>query len=137
MITDYRARPEHFAYVLPVKPSKMQSILYGSSLEEHLRIDVIGSKLFHQIPKKPDIIFVQTPELQELRRIAGVPTACLTKADEAASHSLSNLAYDSDPGDRDFVGNILAALESTVNLIEPFTRIRDALLEARKSTERS
>ena len=59
MLTDHRARPQYFSYVLPVRPTRMQRILYGSTLEEHLRIDVIGHKLLQQIPKKPDIIFVE------------------------------------------------------------------------------
>ena len=29
MVTDYRARPLHFAFVSPIRPTRIQKILYG------------------------------------------------------------------------------------------------------------
>ena len=135
MITDYRARPEHFAYVLPVKPSSMQKILYGSTLEEHLRIDVIGQKLWQQIPRKPDIVFVESAELLDVRRVADVPAAVLSKREASEPGSLSEFKFESTDADREVVHQILHLLESTVNkvnLTEPFGRIKEALKEANK-----
>lgn len=133
MLTDHRARPEHFAYVLPVPVSPMQKILYGSTLEEHLRIDVIGQKLLQQIPKRPDIYFVGTQEMLGIRRITHAPTAFLSKREHSESESLSLLKFDSEESDRSVVGALLASLESSsVDLMEPFARIKDALKEAMK-----
>src|SRR5216683_3016022 len=79
LLTDNRARPQHFAYVQPVKPTKMQSILYGLTLDEYLKVDVIAYKLWQGLPKRPDVLFVNTPDLIATRRITGIPTAFIAK----------------------------------------------------------
>src|SRR5438128_287211 len=79
LLTDNRARPQHFAFVQPIKPTKLQRILYGSTLEEYIKVDVIAQKLWQGIPKKPDLLFVDAAELIAARRVAGVPTAFIAK----------------------------------------------------------
>lgn len=136
LLTDNRARPLHFAFVQPVKPTKLQRILYGSTLDEHIKVDVIAHKLWQGLPNPPDVLFVDAPDLVLARRITGVPTAFIGKAQdsEANSSSLSILRYDIGPHKKDenFVGEIVVALEGTCNLLEPFSRIRDALKESLK-----
>jgi hypothetical protein len=61
LLTDNRARPLHFAFVQPVKPTKMQRILYGSTLDEQIKIDVITQKLWQGLPNPPDVLFVDAP----------------------------------------------------------------------------
>jgi hypothetical protein len=63
LLTDYRARPQHYAYVQPVKPTKMQRILYGTTLDEHIKVDVIAKKLWEGLPTKPDVLFVDSADL--------------------------------------------------------------------------
>jgi hypothetical protein len=136
LLTDNRARPLHFSFVQPVKPTKMQRILYGSTLDEHIKIDVIAQKLWQGLPNPPDVLFVDAPELILARRVTRVPTAFIAKAPESEtnSSSLSILRYDIGPHKKDegLVGEIIVALEGTCNLLEPFTRIREALKEALK-----
>ena len=136
MVTDARLRPVHFAFVSPIRPTKIQRILYGPTLEEHLSVDVIGKKLLADLPVVPDVLLVDTPELTAVRRIAGVPTAFLQKADsDPSGGNLSSLQYDTggNVDDQDTVGQILASLEMQVDLVEPFQRMREALREAIKS----
>lgn len=139
MVTDYRARPTHFAFVSPIRPTKVQRILYGSTLDEHVKIDVIGQKLLTDLPVVPDVLFVDTQELTVVRRIVDIPTAFLSKSSDAEDNpgKLTSLTYDtgSNMHDQDIVGKILAALESYVDLVEPFIRMRDALKEAIKSPD--
>jgi hypothetical protein len=54
---------------------------------------------------------------------------------ETNSSSLSTLRYDIGPhvDDQGPVGEIVVGLEGTCNLLEPFTRIREALKEGLKS----
>jgi hypothetical protein len=137
LLTDNRTRPQHFAFVQPVKPTKLQRILYGSTLEEHLRIDVIAKRLWEGLPHPPDVVFVDSQDLIAAHRITRVPTAFIAKVpdSEPASASLSALRYDtgSQKKDDSHVGQLLVALEGTCNLLEPFNRIRDALKEGLKS----
>lgn len=136
LVTDYRARPQHYAYVQPVKPTKMQRILYGATLDEHIKVDVIAKKLWEGLPTKPDVLFVDAADLIATRRVSGIPTALLSKIPESELNpsSLTTFQFDVGPfkSDQSVVGQILAALEPTCNLIEPFSRIRQALTESLK-----
>jgi hypothetical protein len=136
LLTDYRARPQHFAYVQPVKPTKMQRILYGATLDEHIKVDVIAKKLWDGLPKSPDIVFVDSPDLLAVRRVVGVPTAfvAVIPDSEVNPTSLTRLRYDVGPNvaDQSLVGQVIVTLEGSCNLIEPFGRIRQALTESLK-----
>jgi len=136
LLTDNRARPIHFAYVIPLKPTAMQRILYGSTLDEHIKLDVIAQKLWQELPKRPNVVFVDQSDLIESRRITRVPTALIAKAPDmsSGSPSLSVIRYAVGPHkkDHDIVGEIVSALEGT-DLLEPFIRIRSALKESLKS----
>lgn len=137
MITDYRARPLHFSFVSPIRPTRIQRILYGSTLNEHIKIDCVAQKLLTDIPMIPDVLFVDEAELTIVRQITEIPAAFLTKNDDTTIQPgrLTTLKYDTDSNieDQETVGQILAALEDYVDLVEPFTRIREALKEAIKS----
>jgi len=139
MVTDYRARPLHFAFVSPIRPTRIQRILYGSTLEEHVKIDVIGEKLLKELPFLPDALFVDTKELLTIRRAVEIPTAFLSKSIESEDNPgrLTTLEYDtgSSLDDQDIVGRVLASLESYVDLVEPFDRMREALKEAIKKAD--
>jgi len=138
-VTDYRARPLHFAFVSPIRPTRIQRILYGSTLEEHVKIDVISEKLLKDLPFLPDALFVDTKELLTIRRAVEIPTAFLSKSIESEDNPgrLTTLEYDtgSSLDDQDIVGRVLASLESYVDLVEPFARMREALKEAIKKQD--
>jgi len=139
MLTDSRARPLHFSFVSRIRPTKIQRILYGPTLEEHLKVDVIGSKLLKDLPFNPDVLLVDVQELVPVRRVADVPTAFLSKPleGEAEPGRLTPLRYDTDGNieDQEAVGQILASLETMIDLVEPFDRMREALREAIKTGE--
>lgn len=137
LLTDSRSRPLHFGYVAPVRPTQIQRMLYGGTLQEHVRVDVIARKLFTDgIPVVPSVLFVDDSGLLPARHLVKVPTAVLAKrsSSEGQTTSLSSVQYETNigSGDDDAVGSILASLEQTFDLTEPFDRIRDALKEAMK-----
>jgi len=139
MVTDSRGRPLHFSFVSPVRPTRVQRILYGSTLEEHVKIDVISQKLLSDIPFSPDVIFVDTEDMLSVRRIVDIPTAFLAKrqAPENDPTRLTTLQYNtgSNMDDQETVGRILSTLEPFVDLVEPFARMREALKEVIKSPD--
>ncbi|MBC8276254.1 MAG: hypothetical protein H8E40_14970 [Chloroflexi bacterium] len=141
MITDCRARPQHFSFVSPIRPTRIQRILYGATLDEHVKIDVVAKKLLADVPVAPDVLFVDEPELVIARKITDFPTAFLTKnpGAEIEPGRLTTLKYDTGPNteDQEAVGRILATLEDFVDLTEPFTRMREALKEVGKSFDES
>jgi len=138
MITDFRARPIHFSFVSPVRPTVIQKILFGSTLNSHLKIDVIAQKLLSGIPRVPDVLFVDDMEILAAQKIIKKPTACLKKStsQDADPAKLSILDYKADSNeDQEIIGQIIANLENLVDLVEPFSRMRQALKEAIKTQE--
>jgi hypothetical protein len=141
LLTDARTRPMHFAFVQPVRPNKMQRILYGRTLEEHIKGDVVAQKLFGELPQQPDAVFVDTRELTCIRRVTKcVPVAFLsaTSNGRAASEQLAAFNYDTGAAvdEREKVGAIVTALD-TVDLLDPFDRLREALKEALQAAKRA
>ncbi len=138
MITDFRTRPIHFSFASPVRPTVIQKILFGSTLTSHIKIDVIAHRLLSNIPQMPDVLFVDDAEILAAKHIIKKPTACLKKSTshEGNPAKLSILDYATDSSnDQETVGQIIANLENVTDLIEPFTRMRQALKEALKSQE--
>ena len=133
LITDARARPLHFSHVSPVRPSKIQRVLYGATLREHVIVDVIAQTLLSKsIRTVPDVLFVDDSNLLVVQRITDIPAAHLSasKTDNAGA-SLSVVRYET-AGIRnadEIVGRIVAALEQHIDLLEPFKRVREALKE--------
>ena len=135
LLTDGRTRPLHFGYVAPVRPTVMQRILYGRTLDAHVKIDVITRKLQDGLSRVPDVVFVDGEDLLAARPIFGVPTARLTRrSGTQPGITISTYQYDTggDTQDEEKVGQIVAALEQTVDLYNPFERIQEALKEALK-----
>jgi len=100
---------------------------------------LLPGNFYKDIPQLPDVLFVDAPELLLVRRITESPTALLTKSSDSEPKpgKLSMLEYNtgSNIADQEIVGQILATLETVVDLIEPFTRMREALKEAIKSSD--
>ena len=139
MLTDSRSRPLHFSFVSPVRPTLLQRVLYGATLQEHVKIDVIAQKLLQEVSEVPDVLFVNSQELLMVRRIIGLPTAYLSKKESSgeAPGEFTALNYDTggNAADQELVGQVLAALESQTDLVEPFARMTEALKEAIKAGE--
>lgn len=138
LVTDSRTRPTEFSYVAPVRPSAMQRILYGKTLDEYVSVDVIARKLLDGLSKKPDIVFVDSDLLLGLHRFAGQPVAMLTRSkDVDPSVKISAVAYKTpdDANYTDEVGAAVSALESYANLVDPFERMTEALKEALKTAK--
>ena len=134
LVTDYGSRPLYFAYVAPIRPTVMQKILYGHTLNVHTKVLVIATKLLTEgLSVIPSVLFVDAPDLIAVRQITKWPVAHLWKGTQDAS-SLSTLQYDTGENTQDAsaVGRIVVALEDSVDLLDPFARLRQALKEALK-----
>ncbi|MCD6337354.1 MAG: hypothetical protein J7M01_03885 [Candidatus Marinimicrobia bacterium] len=125
MLTDLRGRPLHFSCVSPIRPSKMQRILYGATLADHLKVDVIAKKLFSDLPQKPNAILVNTPTMLAISRITDVPAACLSNgkpeiSDEEGNHTITAIVNAADP---------------SIDINDPFSRMDEAMIEIISSTK--
>lgn len=141
MLTDSRTRPLHFGFATPIRPGTLQRLLYGNTLDEFIKVDVIGKKLVHEMPRVPDVMFVDSPELVSVRRITSFPVAALSRSqtDESKTSNLSVIQFSVGDfsEDHDRIAPLVNALETSVNLVDPFGRMREALKEALKEASKT
>jgi len=137
LLTDYRTRPLEFAVVSPVKVSVMQRIIHGRTLDEAITVDVVARRLLSEATKPPDIIFVDSDLLLGLQRLTEIPVAKLSREQNSVSQptTISTLKYSTSrtADNESTVGEVLATLEGHADLLDPFTRMTEAIREAQKS----
>lgn len=80
MVTNENGIPQEFKYTEPIKPTRIQAILYGGSLERYIKLDVIRAKLFKAISNKPDFMFVDNSDASFLGKCEGVSILMLQRA---------------------------------------------------------
>jgi hypothetical protein len=66
LVTDERGLPVDFRYVEPIKPTRLQKLIYGDSLRRYLVLDAIAGTLLKAANLKADWIFTSDPILLDL-----------------------------------------------------------------------
>ena len=142
LITDERGVPEEFRVTEPVKPSPVQRVLYGDSLEPYVGVDIIGRPLLGKVEAKPEILLVDKPFLVGLRDAANCPVIFLRRVGETLSvgGDSSGVSVDSkrtqpvsleaDPQyeeDLREAAELIRHLAESIDLLEPFERIDKAV----------
>jgi len=128
LVVDGHSLPKHFAYVDAVRPTLLQRLLYSLTLETAARVDTIGRELLGSLSDLPSVLFIDDDALRSITRLVQCPVAHI-RASENKSRTLKSYIYDimGDHADNDTVRSITNTLDDTVNLLEPFERIRDVL----------
>jgi hypothetical protein len=83
--TDVLTKPLEFRCTTPIRPTKLQKILYGDSLREHLLVELIAVPLFQAAKEKPAVVLVTDSSFLPLRRKFEVPVLWVGKHADAAS----------------------------------------------------
>jgi len=63
LVVDFRGIPMRFYYTDPIKPSRLERILYGNALEVYLREELILESLLNAVDAKPSLWICRDPEL--------------------------------------------------------------------------
>lgn len=63
LVTDTSGIPLDFRYTEPITPTRLQGILYGKSLEPHLKEEVIQKTLLKELKAAPDLFILSVTEL--------------------------------------------------------------------------
>ncbi len=69
MISDQRGIPVEFKYTDPIKPTKIQKVLYGDVLDKYLREEVIMSNLVGKVENKPEIYIIDDNSNEYLKNL--------------------------------------------------------------------
>jgi hypothetical protein len=152
LILNSLARPLEFHCTLPVQPTRAQQILYGATLSEFVCGEQIARALVTKAKCTPEVLFADTQSVLTLRHMHSIPLSVVetgesnessllrpqTKRDQfhrfkAFGHSFTLLPeYASDA--RAFE-SLFDTNKSPIDLLEPFGRIEEAILEAHPATK--
>jgi hypothetical protein len=151
LVTDSRGIPTDFRYTEPVRPTKLERILYGSALDIYLREEIILGNLLDAIETKPSLWLVRDEELmtpiQKMSRLPAITIEPSTRApldvsgqcEPTAEHGvfvfqadnisapLRLIITDENTPKLSQFTDILTAAAEEMELMEPFTRIAKAI----------
>lgn len=143
LVTNLWGRPLEFRLSTAVQPNRVQQILYGPTLSTYVAAELIGKTLIEKTNAKAQLILTDHRTVLELRRIIDVPVIWIAQPNDPQARSLVEAGLSVNNGGPIIVhpsyGDDIPAVQAIWNRLgagldaaEPFIRIRDAVIEARK-----
>lgn len=158
LVTDQRGIPADFRYTEPVRPTRLERILYGGALDIYLKEEVILENLLGAVEAAPSMWLVYDEELikpvQKISKLPAIATEAtqrtpldqsgqfettgekgvfIFQADNISAPLRLTLSDDNIPKISQFAQTLSAAAED-MELLEPFARMAKAM-EAVSETE--
>jgi hypothetical protein len=142
LVTNLWGRPLEFRLSTAVQPNRVQQILYGPTLADYVHGDVIGRTLVEKTGTPASLIFTDRQAALDVRRHFDLPVVWIAHnqanlnqhgivvrvGSDREPALVSHERFENDlPRIRDIVGQL-----NGFDLLEPFSRIREAIAEARK-----
>jgi hypothetical protein len=129
-------RPLEFHCTAPVKPSRTQEILFGPTLAPYLEGELISAALLARAKTAPVVICTDRPSVLAVRSRTDLPVILSLSDGASAPRGLELLPLGENLAavftqDRARVESACGTLLAGLDLCEPFSRIREALDEAR------
>jgi hypothetical protein len=143
LVTNNWGRPLEFRLSTAVQPNRVQQILYGGTLEPYICADLIGKTLVEKTGLPAQLVVTDCPMALDLRLRLEAPVVWIAPVGETpagfgspvragSSSDGAVFTHPRHPEDVPAVRGLLDRLEGTLELAEPFVRIREAISEARK-----
>lgn len=144
LVTNGWGRPLEFRLTTAVQPNRVQRALYGPTLQEYVFADLIGKTLVEKTGIVPSLLITDVPLLLSLRSRVHLPIVAVPPSDSngtmpsgcvSLEHPRCRTSLwlpscsDSEVG---AIRLLLDQVDPAVELSEPFSRIREAVAEARK-----
>jgi hypothetical protein len=149
MVTDESGIPLEFKYTEPVKPTRIQTILYGGSLERYIKQEVIRGKLFKALSNKPEIIFIDNSDPSMLGKTEGIPVLIIQRApikgveqvgatlqprdnelvirEHENRNPLRFVSHADDDDVLNAVSNLVGEIGYSFDIAEPLSRVESAI----------
>jgi hypothetical protein len=147
LVTNQWGRPLEFRLSTAVQPNRVQQILYGGTLRPYICGDLIGKTLVDKTSAPAQLIFTDTESALDLRLRVECPVAWVTPAgilpgpEAAGTHATlcvqraahgAVFHHSGFPQDAIFIREVMDRFDGSLDLNEPFARIREAINEGRK-----
>lgn len=151
LVTDERGIPTDFRYTEPVRPTKLERILYGGALDIYLREEVILENLLGAIESKPSLWLVDDEELirpvQKLSKLPAIAVEASHRSplDQSGQYEptgekgvfifqadnisapLRLVLSDENVSKITQFAQTLTSIATDMELLEPFTRMSKAI----------
>lgn len=140
LVTNAWGRPIEFRLTSAVQPTRVQAILYGQTLADYVFGELIGRTLIEKTATRPGLVVTDVSMGLAVRPHVGVPVLIVSREDKPENVVEVAHPRTSAPlwlparfaSDRERVDTLLAGVDESLDLAEPFARIREAVAEARK-----
>jgi hypothetical protein len=141
LITDLETKPYEFRCTSPIKPTQLQRMLYGDTLEEYIHVELIGLPLVNASKEKPNLLLVRNPVLLRIRPIVAYPVVLLRRGQGSVANAgeadgtikpITISSHRDFPAETSSAQMMLGTLMQRRDLLEPFDRLQIALTEAHK-----
>ncbi|MBL8797959.1 MAG: hypothetical protein JNM56_28940 [Planctomycetia bacterium] len=147
LVTNVWGRPLEFRLSTAVQPNRVQQILYGRTMEQYICADLIGKTLFEKTGTAAQLIITDREAALDLRLHLPAPVIWHVAGNDAGAAALQKLGGEVRPAhqgrgallchprflaDVPAVRSLLDRIDDSLDLSEPFVRIREAIGEARK-----
>jgi len=151
LVTNKWGRPLEFRLSSAVQPNHVQKVLYANTLKPYICSDLIGKTLIDKTAAPAELIITDNRHCLDLRNSLDIPVAWLAHAQRVEqnddllspppteeNHSDTLIVRDTlhchsyFPQDVQTINDLLDGLIGMIDLSEPFSRVREAMGEARK-----
>jgi hypothetical protein len=141
LLLNAAGRPLEFHCTAPVKPNRAQEILYGPTLMPFLCGEQIGQTLLAKSKRTPVVVCTDSEAVLAARDFTHVPLVWIQgNPSLGASFKLATSDVVTAPhyaSDEHAIRAAWPAEADHLDLLEPFTRIREALDEAQKTARQA
>lgn len=146
LVTDDQTKPLEFRCTSPIRPTRLQKVLYGKLLHPHMLIELIATPLVRSASEQPHIILVRDKEILKLQDKVNIPVVWLglneedIGSDEEKTDDSPLITSETGKFEPIVVRGVPGKVEETRrakqlltqvfaghNLLEPFERIKNAL----------
>jgi hypothetical protein len=142
LVTNLWGRPLEFRLSTAVQPNRVQQILYAQTLPAYVCGELIGKTLVDKTATPAHLILTDTPQAMGLRRVIDLPVAWVAASGDAEAATWPAVrpaaggrgpvcVHPDFPDDLPRLKDLFDRLGG-LDLAEPFSRIREAVAEARK-----
>ena len=140
LLLNAAGRPLEFHCTAPVQASRTQEILYGPTLKPYLYGEQIGQTLLGKSKLAPIVVCTDREAVLAVRELIELPVLWVVESQSEQSFSLAMnqvLTASQFPADEQVIRQNWPAQADHLDLLEPFTRIREALDEAQRAARQA
>lgn len=126
LVTDLNTYPLEFRVTSPIRPTSLQTMLYGNTLENYIYVELIALPLIRAIKSRPIFVLTRSAHLLEARTKIKLPFLQISN-----SGGFDIKTHPDFGKELQVAKSVLGKMNQNL-LMEPFSRVQAALSEAHK-----